>query len=356
VTQLVILIDTEEDNWAPTRGGLTVENIRRLPAFHGFLRSLGVKPTYFVNHAVCSVEWAADILREIDAGGGVEMGSHLHPWNTPPFDEPLTPRNTMTRNLSPSLQALKLETLTARHSETFGSAPLCYRTGRFGMDAALVPALIRLGYLVDSSVTPWFSWQSYDDGPDHRGAPNSAYRVGPESTSLSQPDPRGPLIELPVSVGFSRNPFEAWDVFHRVVHSRYLRPLRLGGLAVRAKLVQRIVLTPEMGTVQDLLVLSRRLIEQGVEHLHMFLHSSSLEPGLTPFARTADRVNAITRIIADYVEGVHKLTDIRCATVTDAALSCAPQQVSSYTSMSAGRSHQLEASSTMSATGESSGT
>src|SRR2546428_11575364 len=109
---LVVSIDTEEDNWAPARTGITVDNIRELPRLHRVLERLGVRPTYFVTYQVAIRPWAAEILREIQARGTGEIGGHLHAWNTPPLDEELAPGNTMALNLPQSLQAAKIATVT----------------------------------------------------------------------------------------------------------------------------------------------------------------------------------------------------------------------------------------------------
>ena len=109
---LVVSIDTEEDNWTPARDGIRIENIRELPALQRFLRGLGLRPTYFADHPVASEPWSAAILREIAEDGGAEIGAHLHPWNTPPLEEPLAPGNSMLTNLPPALQRAKLHALS----------------------------------------------------------------------------------------------------------------------------------------------------------------------------------------------------------------------------------------------------
>src|ERR1041384_5273221 len=114
----IVSIDTEEDNWQPRRDGVPIENIRELPRLDSLFQRLGVRATYFTTHQVAIQEWAADILRQLQ-DGGAEIGAHLHPWNTPPLDEPFTPRNSMLANLPAALQLAKLERLT----ETLRRAP-----------------------------------------------------------------------------------------------------------------------------------------------------------------------------------------------------------------------------------------
>src|ERR1043166_473154 len=98
--RLIVSIDTEEDNWQPRRDGVTIENIRELPRLDGLFQRLGVRATYFPSYQVAGQEWAAATIRQL-RDGGAEIGAHLHPWNSPPLDEPFTPRNSMLCNLPP---------------------------------------------------------------------------------------------------------------------------------------------------------------------------------------------------------------------------------------------------------------
>ena len=63
----------------------------------------------------------------------------------------------------------------------------------------------------------------------------------------------------------------------------------------------------------------RLLIEEGVEHLHLFLHSSSLLPGLTPYAPSGAAVERLYAAVARYVEGLAKMTPLRFGTVPEVA-------------------------------------
>jgi peptidoglycan/xylan/chitin deacetylase (PgdA/CDA1 family) len=326
-TLLVVSIDTEEDNWRPRRGAVTVENIRELPRLDALLRGLGVRATYFTTYQVAIRDWAAAILRELH-GGGAELGAHLHPWNTPPLDEPFAARNTMLKNLPAALQRAKIERLTATLREAFGGRPVAFRAGRYGLGPDAVSALIRCGYRVDSSVTPFVSWEEYDDGPTFIGAPLNPYRLAGDA-DVRIPQPAGALVELPMSVGYSRSPSGVWAGLYRLLSARALRPLHLRGIASRTGIVKRIALSPETDSVPDMLTLSRRLMDAGVRHLHLFLHSPSLSPGLSPFAPDRAGVERMYRSIATYVEGLARLTPLRFVTVSEAAtlLQAAPEPV-----------------------------
>ena len=314
---LIVSVDTEEDNWEPRRDAVTIENIREVPRFDALCQRLGVRATYFTAYQVAIREWAGTILSELRAGGA-EIGAHLHPWNTPPLEEPFVPRNTMLKNLPLALQLAKLQRLTATLREAIGARPLAFRAGRYGLGRDTIAALIRCGYLIDSSVTPFVSWEAYDGGPTFVGAPLDMYRHG-GGRDVRTPEPDGALVEIPLSTGYSRAPFGVWSGVYRALRARALHPLHLPGLAARLGVVSRILLSPETHSVADMLTLSRHLIDGGVRHLHVFLHSPSLCQGLSPFAVDRAGVERIYRGIASYVESLSRMTALAFVTISEAA-------------------------------------
>src|SRR5207245_9269160 len=123
----------------------------------------------------------------------------LPPCNTPSLVEPLTRRNAVMKNLAPELQLEKLKRLTAALEDALGAPPPAFRAGRFGLGADAVSALLTCGYQVDSSVTPFVSWERWD-GPPFVGAPLNVYRIGVRR-NVRVPEPRGPLVVVPIAAG-----------------------------------------------------------------------------------------------------------------------------------------------------------
>lgn len=314
---LVVSVDTEEDNWQPCRENVTVENIRELPRLEALFRQLGVRATYLTTYQVATNHRAAATMRELQAGGA-EIGAHLHPWNTPPEDEPFLPRNTMLKNLPTTLQLAKIERLTATLQDAIGARPVVFRAGRYGLGSAAVGALIRCGYRIDTSVTPFVSWERFDDGPSFVGAPLAMYRLA-GGGDVRVPEPQGRLLEIPMSIGYSRAPFGVWGRIQRGLAARPLRPLHLAGLASRLGVIRRIFLSPEMHSVADMLTLTRRLMDEGAQHLHLFFHSPSLRPGLSPYSRDQAAVERLYRRIAEYVEQLARRTSLAFVTISEAA-------------------------------------
>ena len=316
---LVVSVDTEEDNWIPTRSSLTARNVLELPRLDALFRRLGgVRATYFTTYAVVQHPDAVDVLRSLEQGDLAEIGAHLHPWNTPPLSEPAAPRNTMLKNLAPTLQLEKLRTLTRTLEDTFSVRPRVFRAGRYGLGASTVPALVACDYEVDSSVTPLVSWEQCDDGPNFVGAPRHPYRL-PASGDIRVPDPAGSLLELPLSCTLSRAPAKAWARIWEGLHTPAARRWRLKGVAARLGIVRQIILNPEVTTVSDMLLGARLLLSEGLRYIHLTLHSPSLMPGLSPFVRTTAHRDHMLGAIERFVAGLAAITPLRFATVSEAA-------------------------------------
>src|SRR3954470_127083 len=100
--RFTVSVDTEEAfDWTGPfcRDGHHNRAIAALPRFQQRMEAAGVKPLYLVNHAVAADPEAAAVLRSIHSGGKASVGTHLHPWNTPPFEERVTRRNSFAGNL-----------------------------------------------------------------------------------------------------------------------------------------------------------------------------------------------------------------------------------------------------------------
>jgi len=317
-TVVIVSVDTEEDNWRSVRTGVSVENIRELPRLQAHCDRLGVPVSYFTTYQVVSTPWAAEILRGLAQTGRAEVAAHVHPWNTPPLDEPLTPQNTMMKNLPQAVQRAKLATLTRSIEEAVGVRPTSFRAGRFGLGRETTQVLIEQGYRVDSSVTPWISWAETDGGADFTGAPLSAYTLD-GTTDPREPAPGGPLLEIPLTCGYSRWPFSVWHEVYTTLWRLWPRRLGPAGLASRLGVVHPIILSPEVSTPGDMLRLTRHLVAHDVPNISAYFHSSSLRPGLTPWMRTNADVERLYRVLSEFVDGLGRFTTPIFTTLSGAA-------------------------------------
>lgn len=120
--RLVVVVDTEEDfNWsAPfSRQNTSVKSIRFIDRVQTIFDEYGITPTYAIDYPVVSQADGRGPLLDILADGRCVIGSHLHPWVNPPFDEPVTAYNSYPGNLSPRLEAEKLKVLSNAIQEHF---------------------------------------------------------------------------------------------------------------------------------------------------------------------------------------------------------------------------------------------
>lgn len=49
---VLVTIDTEEDNWDPTKDGVSIENVRGVPGLQEIFDRHGVRPTYLTTYQV----------------------------------------------------------------------------------------------------------------------------------------------------------------------------------------------------------------------------------------------------------------------------------------------------------------
>src|SRR5947209_928516 len=111
-------IDTEEEwDWDAgwPRANLSVSNIQHLPRFQALCTRYGVATTYFTNRAVFEQDASRATLLQLAKSPGVEIGMHIHPWNTPPLEEsgPVRARQTFLHNLPQDLIFAKLASVYA---------------------------------------------------------------------------------------------------------------------------------------------------------------------------------------------------------------------------------------------------
>ncbi len=278
--RLLLTVDVEEDmpGWRIT-DPITVSNVAALPRLAELCEGLGVRPTYLCTYPVATTPASAAVLRDLHRRGACEIGTHLHPWNTPPFER-VPGREGDERGhayypteLGPEAFRAKLETLHAAIGALTGAAPRSFRAGRFGIDAPTLRALIPLGYEVDTSVTP-LAEHTADRGPDFRSAPQHPYRPARHAVDESGDLP---IVEIPVSVGLTRRLPSALQAAY--VHLP--KALRVRGLLSRdyLNLVDFAWLYPVRFDLELMQRAARTLVASGSPVLNVFVHSNELVPG-----------------------------------------------------------------------------
>ncbi len=280
--RLVVSVDTEEEGlWGgryPTVGN-TTENLRALPGFQELCNRFGIRPTYLIDAPVLDDSAAVDRLAAWQELGDCEVGAHCHPWCNPPFEETVTPRETYLCNLPEDLQRRKLAWLTETIRDRIGRPPTSFRAGRYGLDALGAKILADLNYKVDSSVIPFMDY-TLTGGPNFEDAPLDPYWIGDD---LCKPAASGDVLEVPVTVGYSRRNFASAHSMRLRASRHPWRRLRAVGLLDRTGLSRRIKLSPEQATANSLERLVDVLLARKAKSLVLMFHSSSLLAGGSPY-------------------------------------------------------------------------
>jgi hypothetical protein len=292
--RLIFTVDVEEDmpGWEIT-DPITVTNVAALPRLAELCAGQGVRPTYLCTYPVATTPESAATLRLLHARGDCEIGTHLHPWNTPPFagvpgregDE--RGHTYYQFELGPERFRAKLEILHRAVATLSGEKPRSFRAGRFGIDAATLRELIPLGYEVDTSVTPLEEHRA-DRGPDFRTAPQHPYRPAHDDVGR-----QGDLdiVEIPVSVALTRRLPAALQA----AYVRLPKAARVRGLLSRdwLNVVDFAWLYPVRFDLPLMRKAASTLVECGAPVLNVFIHSNELVPGRSGRVRTQADVEEV---------------------------------------------------------------
>ncbi len=309
-----VTIDTEADSpeWNTSQRGM--ENIRRVPELHRRLVDKGARPTYLVTYPVAASSEGAAALDTITTTGSAEIGAHLHPLETPPFG---ATESSWCHRLGAELFQDKLHTLTRVLSDRWGPSR-SFRAGRYGLGRGQAGHLFEAGIAVDSSVTPFVSWELIG-GPNFVGAPSHPYMMAADSPADAGV---GPLHEIPVSIrpsiGSGRG---LWRPLLRLVgpEARSRRGL-LALLYRRMRLVRPVWLRPTYGSRTELVELADRIVAEGeaLTVLVMMFHSNECTPGTSPFNTSTEDVNRFSRRISFFLDHA-EARGWSCATLSEAS-------------------------------------
>jgi hypothetical protein len=151
----------------------------------------GVRPTYLLSPEVIRDGTCVSLLKTLEA---CELGTHLHPEFVRSSDH-VEITEAVACLMPEEDERRDLDELTSSFTAAFGSHPRSYRAGRFGASGRTIGILGTLGYLVDSSVTPYKKW---DYELDFSAAPSAPYF--PDLGDISRAGQPGGVLEVPVSL------------------------------------------------------------------------------------------------------------------------------------------------------------
>jgi GT2 family glycosyltransferase len=309
VPMLVTTVDAEEDfDWSGpfVRTASRVTSMRSQHKAHRVFERYGVIPTYLVDFPVASQDGGREPLRELLESGQCEIGAQLHPWVTPPFVEVISKRNSYPGNLPLVVEYDKLLVLTNVLEEAFGIRPRIYRAGRCGFGPNTGEILRHLGYLADSSIMPHWNYAP-QSGPDFRAFGAEPYWIDRDRT----------VLQMPISVALvgraaRLGPSVSFGLFNRISERAGLT-----AAVARLGLIERIRLTPEGIAIDE----AKRLVRQMIADRHrvfvLTYHSPSLEPGSTPYVRTAADLTHFLAWLEEFYDFFTKEIGGRCVSWRD---------------------------------------
>lgn len=311
----VVFVDTEEEfDWTKpqSRDETSTETTRFLPEFQRLMDAHGIRPSYLVDYPIVSDPASAGIIGQIRADGRCTVGTQLHPWVNPPFDEDVNRFNSFAGNLPVSLEEQKLHVLTDAIEQAMGKRPDHYRAGRYGIGPETAALLERSGYRMDVSVRPHFDY-GHEGGPVFTRHDSRPYWAGPS----------GQLLEFPLGVTFTGY-LRRWGGLiygDGRARSRFFGPLSRSGA------LSRIALTPEEMPLEFVRPAIKAMLEDGHKLISISFHSPSLAPGHTPYVRNSAELNAFYHwwdVILSYLEaqgvspaGTDEVIDLAWATRDD---------------------------------------
>ncbi len=274
---LSVIIDTEEEfDWdGPfSRAARSVTSIAAQDRAQGIFQRYGIVPTYVIDDPVARDETAVRQLKGYQDRGEALIGTHLHPWVSPPDEEEICRKNSYPGNLAADLEFRKLKTLTDTIETNFGIRPTVYKAGRYGIGPNTGKHLAKLGYLVDASIVPYTDF-SADHGPDFS-------RETPHLRAFQNQDN---ILALPLSNAFAGllRPYGPW--LYPLIQKPVLRSMHVPGICARLGILERIRLSPEGQRASDHIRLVRAMYRDGFRVFSYTYHSPSLAPGYTPYVR-----------------------------------------------------------------------
>ena len=292
--RLLVVIDTEEEfDWGAefSRSNTSVRSMREIGRVQRLFDEYRITPTYVVDFPIVSQADGYRPLQEIHASGRCLIGAHLHPWVNPPFEESVNRTNSFPGNLPRALEAEKLKVLGEMISDRFGSKPIVYKAGRYGLGGHTLCTLAEQGYEFDCSVCPYLD-SSHEGGPNYADWSSSPSWVGNDRQ----------LLELPFTGGYAGHA-RRWG---SIIHERASRPplshFRAVGILARLDLVDKIYLSPEGFTTDEMIKLVQALYKDGLRVFTFAFHSPSVEPGHTPYVRTGEDLNEFLARCSEFFE------------------------------------------------------
>jgi hypothetical protein len=241
-------------------------------------------PTYLINNVVLEDEQSVEIFRQLK--GNFELGTHLHPEFIEPQKTVFDYAGALGRLHScfypAEIEQAKIENITQLFISKFGYAPSAFRAGRFSSGQNTYEVLSKLGYKIDTSVTPHIVWndQSYKQPVDHKMALEQPYFLTDQ------------LLEIPISIIS-----EPYFSFKNFIKS-------MAGFRYKFSLHKNIWLRPVYSTYNEMVKLIN-IFRTKYNHisdivLNMMFHNVEVLPSLSPYTITEADCSSYLNVLEQF--------------------------------------------------------
>ena len=300
-TYFVVTIDTEIDSsdWKP-KLLWSLKNIRAIPKLQNLFKKYNVRPTYLITYPIAKDKQSVNMFEEFLKKGEIEIGAHLHPWTTPPFSSEKEKIKLGYPHHS-FLELEKLKMLTQTIENSFGKKPCSYRAGRYGFDEESLSFLKKLGYLVDTSISPNLNW-SFDKGPNFSDFfETKPYFLNSQDIKKSG---ESSVLEIPISIIVNRN----LPIFFKKIYNNL--PFKLKYVFKKTGILKTLWLRPSVSSFEEMKAVCDFLLVEGNSVLNMMFHSNEIIAGTSPYIQTEkdseEFFNKLAKIL-DYLINQKKL-------------------------------------------------
>jgi hypothetical protein len=241
---------------------------------HPLFKKYGVIPTYLINNVVLEDDESIDVFKSLK--GNLELAAHLHPEFIGPqkevFDYSGAIGEALCCGYEPEIEYEKIKSITNLFTDKFNVKPTSFRAGRFSVSADTLNSLHKLGYKVDTSITPNVNWKFSKNGKallDFTKSPNQPYFVKP-NTMVAETSKEG-ILEVPVSIVSMIN-------FSRL---NFLKP---------------VWLRPTYSSLKEMIAVYEQLVKDNKNApylvLNMMFHNVEIVPGINPYTHNQEQANA----------------------------------------------------------------
>ncbi len=291
---LVVVVDTEEEfDWSRpfSASNRSIESILYQDETQALFEKFGVKPTYVLDYPIVENKKSVDVIKRYFEPGNCMIGAHLQPWVNPPYLEEQSNFNSYPGNLSFQSEYRKLKELTEKIEQEFSHRPTIYKAGRYGFGPSTPKILKTLGYQIDLSIVPHTDFSEVE-GFDFSSFVNAPVWLGDDLD----------LLEIPLTRGFSGLLAPLGPRVFQDINGPLGTRLHLPGLLARTGLLERITLTPEGISFEEMKRLTMKMRARGRRIFSLTYHSSTLMPGGSPYVTTDEDRAVFVKTIEQYLE------------------------------------------------------